>query len=150
MHTQVYSDVKWSLVSYADAIPIQSVWFGAQRQFGMYEQKLKKKFVFQESLSPQKYAQHMMTSLDLLYDEVNSPPIAKLVTLKQRAHTFCRCLTRRSPGWLSTSWRYWKLRVCGRSKETLLGAAWYKSNSICIESAPFKFNWLQSTFCRPE
>lgn len=44
------------------------------------QQKLKKKksesifYLFskrQESLSPQKYTQHMMTSLDLLYDEVH-------------------------------------------------------------------------------
>lgn len=43
----------------------------------------------QDSLSPQKYAHHMMTSLDLLYNEVKCyyPLITKLVTWKPSAHT---------------------------------------------------------------
>lgn len=43
----------------------------------------------QDSLSPQKYAHHMTTSLDLLYNEVKChyPLVAKLVTLKPSAHT---------------------------------------------------------------
>lgn len=43
----------------------------------------------QDSLSPQKYGHHMMTSLDLLYNEVKChyPLVTKLATLKPSAHT---------------------------------------------------------------
>lgn len=43
----------------------------------------------QDSLSPQKYAQHMMTSLDLLYNEVKCyyRLITELLTWKPSAHT---------------------------------------------------------------